>query len=172
MVDPSSHGESRGAIESLLRKLPGFQGYLEREYRRESDQLARTWLADRLEQCKLRLDRYQRSLLDAGQIDYLDDCERLRKRLDTLASRARGAVRGYSGLFDFVRVDVALLDQVYEVDLALIDEADWLVQSLDELAATHETSPDELASLTHRVEALHRDFDRRGELLQGLGSDS
>ena len=42
-------------MESILRKIPGFRGYLEKEYRRESDHLARTWLADRVGQCKTGL---------------------------------------------------------------------------------------------------------------------
>ena len=111
MVDPTKHGDARGMVDSILRKIPGFRGYLEREDRRESDHLARMWLADHLDSCKAGIDRYQRNLLDARKIDYLDDCERVRTRLDTLAARVRGAVRGYSGMFDYVRVDEDLLKQ-------------------------------------------------------------
>lgn len=89
MADPTKHEDARGVVESILRKIPGFRGYLEREYRRESDHIARMWLADRLDASKAGVDRYQRNLLDARKIDYLDDCERVRTRLDTLASRVR-----------------------------------------------------------------------------------
>ncbi|MEO8495181.1 MAG: hypothetical protein ABI614_08925 [Planctomycetota bacterium] len=169
MVDPTKHDDARGVLESILRKIPGFRGYLEKEYRRESDHLARMWLADRLETCKAGVDRYQRSLLDARKIDFLDDCERVRTRLDTLASRVRGAMRGYSGLFDFVRVDEDLLDQVYELDLALVDEAEWLMKAVDEVLVPEKDPAAALAEFLKRVEELHRRFDRRSELLEGLG---
>lgn len=169
MVDPTKHGDARGIVESILRKIPGFRGYLEQEYRRESDHLARTWLADRLDACKAGVDRYQRDLLDARKIDYLDDCERVRTRLDTLASRVRGAMRGYSGVFDFVRVHEELLDQIYELDLTLVDEAERLLKAVDELLVPEKDPPAAIAEFLKRVEDLHRQFDRRSELLRGLG---
>lgn len=169
MVDPAKHDDARGIVESILRKIPGFRGYLEQEYRRESDHLARMWLADRLDACKAGVDRYQRNLLDARKIDYLDDCERVRTRLDTLASRVRGAMRGYSGVFDFVRVNEELLDQVYELDLTLLDEAECLLKAVDELLVPEKDPPAAIAEFLKRVEALHHQFDRRSELLRGLG---
>ena len=105
MADPSRHTDARNLLESLLRKIPGFKGYLEREYRRESDQLARTLIVDQLQKCKASLDNFQRSLADAGRLADLPPCERIRSRLDLLQSRLNGALRGYSGFFDFVRVD-------------------------------------------------------------------
>ncbi len=169
MVDPAKHDDARGIVESILRKIPGFRGYLEQEYRRESDHLARMWLADRLDACKAGVDRYQRNLLDARKIDYLDDCERVRTRLDTLASRVRGAMRGYSGVFDFVRVNEELLDQVYELDLTLLDEAECLLKAVDELLVPEKDPPAAIAEFLKRVEAFHHQFDRRRELLRGLG---
>ena len=169
MVDPKKHDDSRGVVESILRKIPGFRGYLEKEYRRESDNIARMWLADRLESCKSGVDQYQRGLLDAGKIDHLDDCERIRTRLDTLVSRVKGAMGGYSGVFDYVKVDEDLLDQVYDVDMTLVDEAEWLLKAVDEVLVPSGDPQKATSEFLHRVEELHRQFDRRSELLQGLG---
>ena len=155
----------------MLRRIPGFRGYLEREYRRESDQLARTLLTDRLRGCKTSVDAVQRALVDAGRIDELDGCERLRTRLDTLIARVGGAVRGYSGVFDFVRVDEKMLDQVYEQDMALLDEVESLAKKVQALDAAAKETRQTLAELLRDVESLHRQFDRRGELLQGLGPE-
>jgi len=170
LVDPERHADSRNLVESILRHIPGFHGYLEREYRRESDNLARNWLADQLKRCKASLDNYQRSLIDAGQIDALPQCERVRTRLDTLESRIRGAVRGYSGLFDFVRVNEDLLDQVYELDTSLIGDIETLAQSVDQLGVS-DSPQDAISDLIQQVETLHRQFDERAELLQGLGCE-
>lgn len=169
MVEPSRHADSRGIVESILRKIPGFRGYLEKEYRRESDHLARTWLADHIGKCKSSLDQYQRSLLDAGKIDALDDCERVRTRLDTLASRVMGAMRGYSGIFDFVKVDEDMLDDVYDLDMTMIGFVESLETAIAGLAQSDESPPAALSRVLSQVEDLHREFDKRSELLQGLG---
>ena len=39
MPEPRAHMEHRGFRESILRHIPGFRGYLEKEYRRDSDAL-------------------------------------------------------------------------------------------------------------------------------------
>ncbi len=169
MVDPTKHDDDRGLVESILRKIPGFRGYLEKEYRRDSDHLARLWLADRIDACKAGVDRYQRNLLDARKIDFLDDCERMRTQLDTLASRVRGAVRGYSGVFDFVQVDEEMLDQVYDLDVILVDEAEWLLKAAEELLVSESDPPAAIAEFLKHVQELHGQFDRRSELLMGLG---
>ena len=168
MGEPSHHADRRGIVESILRKIPGFRGYLEKEYRRESDHLARMWLADLVSKCKSSLDRFQRALLDAGKIDALDDCERVRTRLDTLGSRISGAVRGYSGFFDFVRVDEALLDDVYDLDMSMIGQIESVEASISKLLPDDASPEQSLAAVLAEVEGLHREFDKRGELLEGL----
>ncbi|MCA9155583.1 MAG: hypothetical protein KDA38_12380, partial [Planctomycetales bacterium] len=57
-IDPAAHRDRRNLVESVLNWIPGFHGYLQKEYRRESDYLARTWLADRLQRAKRPLDEY------------------------------------------------------------------------------------------------------------------
>src|SRR5688572_6614072 len=92
MPDPSRHAESRNAFESLLRKIPGFKGYLEKEYRRDSDDLARALIAGELQKCKASLERFQRTLVDAGKLDGLTRCDSLRSRLNLLQARVQGAM--------------------------------------------------------------------------------
>jgi hypothetical protein len=168
MIDPQKHAENRGALESLLRNIPGFRGYLERDYRQESDFLARKWMADRLQKSKSALDEYVLGLVNAGQIDALTNCERLRTRLDGLILKMRGAVRGYSGFFDFVRVDVNLLDEVYAFDMALLQDVDALAHSIEQLASKPDSSPAGVQELLGRASEVGQRFDRRGELLSGL----
>src|SRR5688500_9611036 len=84
MVNPKKHADQRGWIESVLRYVPGFKGYLEKEYRRESDVLARTHLADRLQAGKRGINQYQRTLLESGRLDDLPALERMITAIDTL----------------------------------------------------------------------------------------
>ena len=107
-MDPSRHADNRGIIESVLRKIPGFKGYLEKDYRRESDQLARNYIADKLQSSKTDLDKIMRDLLNNAQLDALPEGERLKAKIDKVSARIKGDVQGYSGFFDLVRVRMGL----------------------------------------------------------------
>jgi hypothetical protein len=171
VVDPSRHADSRNLVESILRYIPGFKGYLEKEYRRDSDYLARTHLGDQLRKCKSQLDHYQRALVESAALDELPKCERLRTRVDTLESRIRGAVRGYSGFFDFVRVNEAVLDDVYDHDMALLTDVATLLEATGQLSTT-DTANVTVDDLLQQVEDLHSKFDGRTALLEGLDEKS
>lgn len=169
--NPARHQHGRGIIESVLRIIPGFRGYLEKEYRRESDYLARKWIADRLQKSKSGLDDCLHQLVNSGEIDLLPECERLRSRLDRVVSRIRGEVRGYSAFFEFAKVKEDLLDDVYDHDASLMADADKLGDRLEKLAdGPALTSPD-VRDLLDSVDDLERKFDRRGEMLNGLGPE-
>ena len=167
--DPSRHADNRNWFESILRYIPGFRGYLEKEYRRETDYLARTWMADRLQRSKVGLDDFMRALVDAAQLDVLPNCERLRSKLDGLISRIRSAVRGYSGIFDFVRVKENLLDQVYQHDMSLMNGVEKLAAAIESLAGQQDNASDAVSQVIRQLDDVQRDFDKRSDLLRGIG---
>lgn len=169
MIDPQKHSEHRGIIEGILRFIPGFRGYLEKDYRQESDFLARKWMADRLQQSKRSLDDYIIGLVDAGQVDRLSACERVKTRLDGVILKMRGSVRGYSGFFDYVKVKTDLLDQVYAHDMSLLSDVEALAGSIEQLAAKPDVSESTPADLLRQIDEVDRKFAKRGELLNGLG---
>lgn len=170
MPDPMRHAENRNWFESLVRMIPGFHGYLEKQYRRESDALARKWLADRLDRGKKGLDELMRELVEAGRLPDLNKCERLRTKIDKLVGRYRSAPAGYSGLFDFVKVREDRLDQVYALDVAMMEGIDKLSNTLEKLGSDLENVDIRIKQLTEEVESADKQFDKRAELLNGLES--
>jgi hypothetical protein len=168
MPEPRDHTEHRGIIETVLRYIPGFRGYLEKEYRRESDDLQRDWLADCLQRSKRAIDKLSRPLADAGQIDLLPQVDRVRGRLDKLIGRIRGAVQGYSGFFDLVEVDEELLDRVYEHDVALMQQVDALAEAVENLPDQQEKLAALLPDLLRQTDELERLWDVREDMLKGL----
>lgn len=169
MPDPQQHAHDRGAIESILRHIPGFQGYLEMGYRRESDRLQRTWLADRLQRAKGGLNDYTLALTNAGRIDQLPACDQMRSRLDRLISRLRGSVSGYSGFFDFVQINEEDLDDVYEHDKALIEEVDALATRLETLGTSGDPNAASMSELNGAIDGIESKVDQREDMLRGLG---
>ncbi|NQU20827.1 MAG: hypothetical protein HQ567_06050 [Candidatus Nealsonbacteria bacterium] len=168
MPEPRDHTENRGWIETILRYIPGFRGYLEKEYRRESDDLQRDWLADRLERSKRAIDDVTRALADAAQIDLLPQVDRLRGRLDKMIGRIRGAMQGYSGFFDLVNVDEALLDRIYEHDVAMIQKVETLAEAVEQLPDKQDEVGTLLADLFRQTDEMDSQWDVREDMLKGL----
>lgn len=168
MPDPLEHAHDRGVIESILRKIPGFKGYLEQGYRRESDRLQRQWLADRLQRAKQGVNDYALALTNAGQLDQLTAIEQMRSRLDRLINRLRGSISGYSGFFDFVQVKTDELDDVYAHDHALIEDTDALATQMENLSAATAPASALIPDLLTRIADLESKVDRREDMLRGL----
>jgi hypothetical protein len=168
MPDPMRHTENRGAIEDFMRRIPGFKGYLDKQYRRDSDALQRQWLADQLVHAKGALDDVTRALVDAGNVDVLPQFDRVRGRLDKLIGRIRGAVRGYSGWFDLVNVDEDVLDRVYKHDATLADQVEDLLALVEPLRKKSSEAAASLAGLLERLDALDQEWDHRDVILKGL----
>ena len=168
MPEPKEHAERRNWLETNLRYIPGFRGYLEKEYRRDSDELQRQWLADRLQRSKRAIDQLTRPLADAGQIDALPQVDRLRARLDKLIARIRGAMQGYSGFFDLVRVREDLLDRVYEHDVGLMQRVDGLGEAIEQLPDAPDRISEKVSDLLERIDALEQQWDVREDMLKGL----
>ena len=168
MVDPSKHADRRGWIETVARYIPGFKGYLEKEYRRESDQLLRKWMVDELHKAKVAVDEGMQGLLSRGDLDALPACERLHSRIDELQNQLRGAVAGYSGWFDYVQVDEARLDSVYGHDSALMKSVESFVGETKAFASAPDTA--RATELLGKVGSLIESFGERGRILDGIGS--
>jgi hypothetical protein len=168
MPQPKEHALQRNFLEEVMRHLPGFRGYLERDYRRESDELLRNSLADRLQRSKRAIDELARQLADAAALDSLPQIDRLRVRLDRLLGRIRGAMQGYSGLFDLVRIDVPLLERVYEQDAALNGAVDAFAQAAEQLPGKPDSVPAVVSGLLRQIDDIERHWDAREDMLKGV----
>ena len=108
-------------------------------------------------------------MVERAEIDAMPLLERVRTRLDKFESTIRSQVRGYSGFFDFVKVNVELLDKVYQHDLAMVDQVEALTKDLNSLAVKNDTPSDVANDLLSKITDAEKRFAMRGEMLQGLG---
>lgn len=170
MVDPQEHAKKRGWIESILRYIPGFSGYLEKEYRRDSDHLARTYVCDQLHKAKSLVNDYQKTIVNSGQIDLFSVCDEVVTAIDTLGNRIKGSVRGYSGFFDFVKVDEERLDRVYETDMKVITATEAFVKLAADLPVTVTNPREVVAQWKKQLQLIAETYDERAKILEGLDS--
>ena len=92
-------------FKKLLSKIPGFKGYIERQARRDSDKLLRDTIFQLFRELEGRISTLQVEFIDQGEIAYVDDLEGAAIKLRTFADRIRTAPRGYSSLFEAVKIN-------------------------------------------------------------------
>ncbi len=160
--------DSQDMFKKLASKIPGFEGYIERQNRRAADKLLRETVADRFQALWTRASELQTDMVSAGMIDFLDDMERAAIQLRTFSDKIRTASYGYSGAFDAIKINEEELAQLYAFDQGFFLAADEIERALDNVEASlhdedglpaairHITSVarEATAALEHRAELI------------------
>ena len=158
-------------FKKIASKIPGFGGYIERQKRRDSDKLLRETIADRFDQQYQRISSLQRDLISEGEIGYVDDLEASAIKLRTFSDRVRRATRGYSGLFDAVKINEEELALLYLYDTQMLDLVDEVSRAIDNVEAS--IGSDGLPASIRHLKSVSQQcidvYDRREEVI--LGSD-
>ncbi len=125
---------SADIFTKLLAKIPGFDGYIERQNRRAADKLLRDTVANEFEEVWKRISTIQADLVSQGGLEYVDDIEKAAIKYRQFIDRVRNAAYGYSGVFDAVKINEAELAKIYQYDLSmlsLVDEANRAVDTVE-----------------------------------------
>jgi len=128
-------GKRRGIIEWMMKYIPGYRGYAEKETRREADKLLREHLAGRLRQGKEKIKDVRDKLVEEAKLDQLDDVDRVDLIYENVVDRLGFASYGYAGFFDANRVDEEALDRLYEFDESLAKAVDDVIAKTEAVAA-------------------------------------
>ncbi len=123
-------------FKKIASKIPGFAGYVERQNRRDADKLLRESLAKGFRKLEMRVSELQRDFISRGDIALVDDLEAAAIKLRTFADRVKTAERGYSGLFDAVKINENELARLYAFDAAMLDLVDEVGRAIDHVTAS------------------------------------
>jgi len=145
--------DSRGGLESLISKIPGYHGYKEKENRRAADKLLRDQLVGQLDGQRRRLAELQRNLLDSGGLLMVDDLDRAVTKVQKLADKIRTASYGYAGIFDAVKVKEEELDALYTFDEGMLEHLSAIQTAIDALATAMDASGDVKTAIRSVVSA-------------------
>ncbi len=159
-------------FKKLVSFIPGFSGYVERQNRRDADKLVRDTVARRFEELWKRTSNLQTDLVSAGKIEYVDDMEKAAIQLRTFIDKISRASRGYSGMFDAVKINEKELEQLYNFDLAFFDLAEQIAHGLDNVEASmgdDNALPAAIRNITTLGRQAVQTFDRRSEAITGSG---
>ena len=159
-------------FKKLVSFIPGFNGYVERQNRRDADKLVRDTVARRFNELWKRTSNLQADMVSAGKIEYVDDMEKAALQLRTFIDKITTASRGYSGLFDAVKINEKELELLYNFDLAFFDLADQVGHGLDNVEASmgdDNALPAAIRNLTTLGRQAVETFNRRSEAFTGSG---
>lgn len=155
-----------GIKDFLMKIIPGYGGYVEKETRREADKLLRMHLADKMEVEKKKTQDIRGKMVDDNIIMLLDDIDRVDLIFENMVDSLRYTSYGYAGFFDAVKVKEDALDRVYEFDMSLAQDIDVIAGKVDELKANYGGEIKEhIAGLKDTLKEFETKLDERKNVI-------
>jgi hypothetical protein len=161
--------ESKNWFERAAEHLPGYKGYKKKELRREADKIQRLYVAERLDTCRSKLDEVQLDLTRRGSLDLLGVVDTTIRKIRKVRDRVQFADYGYAGLFDATKVGQAKLDELYQFDVQMREQAKGIEELSGTLSADSPSLRADLDLMDERVDALDAYFSEREHLITGVG---
>jgi len=159
--------DSRGLLEKIASKIPGFGGYMERETRRTADKMLRDTIVNRYGEQMGRIARLQTELISSGGIEHLDELQTAATKLQTFSDLIKTAAYGYSGFFEAVKVNEGELAKLYAFDNALLENVAQVASAVDNIEASvgGDGLPAAIRNLITVATECNTTFERRKEVL-------
>lgn len=162
----------RGSFESLLARIPGFRGYVDKGARRTADRMLRDYVAGLLTRRIQRLVGIEGQLLDSeGGFSFMGKTANVKMKLQTFHDRVSAAAPGYSGFAEAVKVGPEELERIYSFDEAMIrymDKFDEALTGLEGAVNAHEGIDAALAKLDAVTTEANQAFALREDVLINL----
>ncbi len=161
--------QKRNKLEQMMKNVPGFGDYQEREKRRDTDKIQRTFVAETLAKIRLAFLNTGEILLKNNLHGLLADTDRVSKIFDRIGDKIRYASYGYTGLFDVVKIDKQDLDMLIDFDISLIEyvqAVDLAVQKLNDDSGENEIAAN-IKEVEKALKELENIFAEREQKIKG-----
>lgn len=158
-------------LEKIKRFIPGYKGYVTRDYAREVDSILRTQLSQKLEVNKKKIANAVSNLTNMGKLFETQDINKIDKKNETAIAKFRSAARGYSGAFDVNKIKDEKLNKLYEFDSGLLENVEHINNLFIELEKNSETGiniQETVKKISTALDELIEKFDKREEILRTL----
>ncbi len=154
-------------FKKILPKIPGFNGYIDREDRRAADKLLREGIADRFETLWGRISDLQKEAISNSNIKVVGDLESAAIKIRQFIDRVRTAAYGYAGFFDPVKIKTDELDQIYQYDYQLLALEEDVSRAIENVSSSFGTDglPAAISHLITLSQNCLDAFDRRKEVI-------
>jgi hypothetical protein len=153
----------REFLDKVGSKIPMYNAYREREFRRQDDKLLREMLVKKLDRVKSEM---QEAMKDTANLMIAKDLEPVFKELQAFQDRLRYAPYGYSGFFDRDNIDIPQLEKIYKFDRSLVEGIENLEGMADALSSDQMEKKESLAIFASKLSELDRALDDRRKFLE------
>ena len=166
--------EGQDPFKQILKSLPGFKGYIDRENRRDADRLLREKVAHDFEALWRRISELQKEILNQGGLMYMDDLENAALKLRVFIDRIKASTFGQAGMIDEFKVifnadqiNDAVLKRLYEFDAALLGMVNEVSGAIDNVEAAIGTEglAAAIRSLTTTAGQCTELYNRRSDVI-------
>jgi hypothetical protein len=157
-------------FKKLGSYIPGFSGYVERQNRRDADKILRDTVARRFDEQWNRTSQLQAEMAGNGMINYVGDMEKAAIQMRTFIDKISTAPRGYSGLFDAVKINEKELEAIYQFDAAFFELAEQVASANDNVEASmgdEGALPAAIRNLTSLARLAVETYNKRSEVITG-----
>jgi len=155
-------GDYQGTTDSMLRRIPGYAGYKDKELARDSDRALRNDIAQQLDQNATRVEAMQRTAASDRNVARTTELEPVVQGFRNAANLVRSLSYGYGGLFSDKPVDDVALAQLRLFDQGLLVKVAALTTAIDGLEAG--TSGD-ASVITREIADFKAGLDLRGQVI-------
>jgi len=167
---------SRGdALPGIMKRIPGFTGYLDLTARRAADRMIRDHVSAEVETRLARLAQIGKRLVDSeGGLSKMSQFESARTKWQTYHDRVKAAAPGYQGFFELKKVDAMALEHLYSFDeaqLRFIDQFDDALSALDNAVRANEGVSDAIDALDQLAIEANEAFKLRDDVITQIAQD-
>jgi hypothetical protein len=167
--------EDRGLIKKIQLMIPGYRGYRLRDDLRDSDKILRLELGKRLALQRKELDEFRQTMVTnnpmSKNLTSIGGIINQYKKVEGLIAHGES---GYSGISADIRIDVAELNMLYEYDAGMVENINFIEQSIGSLRSAVDGNDDDkvtehLKNVKMRITGFEEKLARRISTIQGIG---
>ena len=161
--------EDEGSLQNLMRYIPGFAGYRERQIRRKADQMLREYLVGMLDDVREDMDDFLNRWAREHSLSKLDDLDRVRRELGEVRDKLRYADYGYTGWFDAAKIQESELNSLYDYDLSMREQIVQVGKAIQGLTETSEEDVQtRISEARAQIDYLAEAVEKRDEVTARL----
>src|SRR4029079_7074220 len=131
-------------VTNILSSIPGYDGYRDKENRREPENRVRERISSRLSDLARGIEQVATNLANKRDIQAVGPVDSAAKSVRHLQNLVSTATYGYGGLYSDRNVDEVALEQLNQFDADLLTRVETLTPLVEKLGAASEAAGREL----------------------------
>lgn len=124
---------SRGSLEKLVARIPGFKGYQDKQARRTADRQLREHISGLLQQKINKLINIEKLILSNAGMSYMSKTRNVKGKLQLYHDKVATAAPKYDGMWAQMKIKTEELERIYSFDEAQIIYVERIDAELDKL---------------------------------------